>query len=175
MITNTENHNAKKYDVFISHASEDKIDFIRPLAKELKRLGLKVWLDEEVLILGDSIRQVIEMGLLSSRYGVVVISPYFLRKDMPQKELDALISLESDSQKVILPIWHNISLDEMKKSLPLLVGKWAAHSSDGVESVAKQILKAVNKACPHCGEGPIFINHSAGEAGCRKCKKSWLI
>ena len=134
-----------EYDVFISHASEDKIDFVRPLSDELIRLGLKVWFDEVELTIGDSVRRTIEKGLNSSKYGIVVISPYFLSKDVPQKELSALFSLESGGQKVILPIWHNIDLDQIKKSLPLLADKWAARSSDGVKVVAKQILKAMNQ------------------------------
>ena len=47
-----------KYDIFISHASEDKADVARPLAAHLEHLGLKVWLDEFELTLGDSLRPI---------------------------------------------------------------------------------------------------------------------
>ncbi len=36
----------KEYDVFISHASEDKEEVARPLAEVLRRNGLSVWYDE---------------------------------------------------------------------------------------------------------------------------------
>jgi hypothetical protein len=70
---------AKKWDVFISHASEDKDTFIRPLAIALKSLGISVWYDEFSLELGDSISRSIDKGLSESAYGLVVISPPFVR------------------------------------------------------------------------------------------------
>ena len=62
------------FDVFISHASEDKDDFVRDLANSLQRHGLKVWYDEFTLRVGDSLRRSIENGLKNSSYGVVVLS-----------------------------------------------------------------------------------------------------
>jgi hypothetical protein len=43
------------YDAFISHASEDKDGFVRPLAKELSRRGFRVWYDEFSLKVGDKL------------------------------------------------------------------------------------------------------------------------
>lgn len=70
------------HDVFISHASEDKDEFVRPLATELKRLGLDVWYDESALKLGDSLREKIDQGLSAADYGVVVISKSFVSKKL---------------------------------------------------------------------------------------------
>lgn len=53
------------YDLFISHASEDKDHVARPLAKHLQDLGLRVWLDEFELTLGDSLRRKIDHGLFA--------------------------------------------------------------------------------------------------------------
>src|SRR5690606_30011114 len=47
---------AESYDVFISHASEDKDDFVRELAEKAKVAGLKVFYDEMTLEWGDSLR-----------------------------------------------------------------------------------------------------------------------
>lgn len=52
-----------KYDVFISHASDDKEEVVLPLANFLKEHGLNVWVDVLVLQLGDSLRRNIERGL----------------------------------------------------------------------------------------------------------------
>jgi hypothetical protein len=49
--------------LFISHASEDKEDFVRPLAETLQQLGVKVWYDEFTLKVGDSLRRKIDSGL----------------------------------------------------------------------------------------------------------------
>ena len=69
----------KEYDVFISHASEDKEDVVRPLAKSLKEKGISVWYDEFELKIGDSLRRKIDQGLSKSRFGIVVISRAFMK------------------------------------------------------------------------------------------------
>ena len=52
----------KTWDVFISHASEDKAAVTNPLANSLERAGLRVWLDRQELRLGDSLREKIDEG-----------------------------------------------------------------------------------------------------------------
>jgi len=63
------------WDLFISHASEDKDDVARPLADKFIELGLKVWYDEYTLTVGDSLRRSIDRGLAGCRYGLVILSP----------------------------------------------------------------------------------------------------
>jgi hypothetical protein len=84
----------KSWDVFISHATEDKELFVRPLAITLQHLGVSVWYDEFTLRLGDSLRKSIDRGLSSSRFGLIVISQHFIKKKWPEYELNGLISRE---------------------------------------------------------------------------------
>ena len=49
-----------EFDVFISHASEDKATFVEPLVSYLVQHGLKVWYDAFTLKLGDRLRQSID-------------------------------------------------------------------------------------------------------------------
>ena len=72
------NDSKKKYDVFISHASEDKDSLVRPLAIALRGLGASVWYDEFSLRIGDSLSGSIDKGLSNSRFGPVVISQNFM-------------------------------------------------------------------------------------------------
>ncbi|WP_186185180.1 toll/interleukin-1 receptor domain-containing protein [Burkholderia gladioli] len=139
MITST----TERWGVFISHASEDKSGFVQPLAELLTTFGLKVWYDELTLTLGDSLRRSIDKGLVQSRFGVVVISPDFIRKEWPQRELDALTAREIPGGKVILPIWHGVTKEDVLAFSPPLADRLAASSSAGLEKVAKQILRAV--------------------------------
>ncbi|MGA9851490.1 MAG: toll/interleukin-1 receptor domain-containing protein [Gammaproteobacteria bacterium] len=132
-----------KWDVFISHASEDKDDFVRPLAKALMAKALNVWYDEFTLKVGDSLRRSIDNGLGNSKYGIVVISPSFLAKDWPQKELDGLVSRERDGQKVILPIWHKIDESGVRSYSPILADRFAALSKRGVSLVAEEIISVI--------------------------------
>ena len=136
---------AMEWDVFISHASEDKEEFVRPLAELLRQHGLRVWYDEFTLKVGDGLRRSIDRGLARSRYGVVVISPNFLRKEWPQKELDGLVAREVDGVRVILPVWHNISRDEVSRYSPTLADRYAASSAGGLDLVTKRLLEAIGE------------------------------
>lgn len=131
------------WDVFISHAREDKADVARPLAVRLQKSGLAVWIDEQTLALGDSLREKIDEGLSQSRYGVLILSPSFFAKRWPRKELDGLFSREETEGKVILPVWHNISAEVVAQASPLLAGRLAASTRDGIDSVAESILAVV--------------------------------
>ncbi len=134
-----------EWDVFISHASEDKDDFVRHLADRLRGSGLRVWFDEFTLAVGDSLRRSIDRGLARSRYGIVVISPNFLQKDWPQRELDGLVAREINSIKVILPVWHNIGADEIRSYSPTLADRMAVSSSKGIDHVTSQLILAIQK------------------------------
>lgn len=64
----------RDFDVFISHAAEDKDAVVRPLALSLQQRGLSVWYDEFELRVGDSLRRKIDSGIARSRFGIVVSS-----------------------------------------------------------------------------------------------------
>lgn len=130
-------------DIFICHASEDKADVAGPLAAMLVSAGLEVWYDEYSLELGDSIRQTIDEGLANSKYGVVILSPNFFKKDWPQAELDGLFSKEIIGQKTILPIWHNVDRDYVLRYSPILSDRVAALTKSGMDKVVSKILGVV--------------------------------
>lgn len=133
-----------RYDVFISHASEDKAEVALPLARYLENHGLKVWLDEFELTLGDSLRMMIDHGLAMSRFGIVVLSPNFFRKGWTNRELDGLVARE-DTEKFILPIWHNVTREDVLKFSPTLAGKLAVSTNQGIELVARQVIRAIER------------------------------
>jgi hypothetical protein len=135
------------YDVFISHATEDKDQIVRSLAKALVGLGLRVWYDEFELHLGDSLRRKIDAGLARSRFGVVVLSPSFFSKNWPQYELDGLVTREMAGRQVILPLWHRITKAEVLAISPSLADKVARSTSDfTVEQIAEEIAAVIQKS-----------------------------
>ena len=130
------------YDFFISHASEDKDSFVRPLAEALLARGARVWYDEFTLKVGDSLRQKIDQGLLQSRYGIVIISRNFISKKWTERELDGLVSLEVDGRSRILPIWHEISKDEVTQYSPTLADKVALNTSLlGIDEIITELAQ----------------------------------
>ena len=114
-----------QYDVFISHASEDKEDFVRPLATTLDENGLDVWYDEFELEIGDSLRDSIDRGLANSDYGIVVLSEAYFEKDWAQYELNGLVARDVGEEKVILPVWYQIETEQVMSNSPSLADKYA--------------------------------------------------
>ena len=118
----------------------------RPLAERLRAAGLRVWIDEQELVLGDSLRRHIDQGLANSRWGVVIVSPHFLDKEWPQAELDALISMELNGQRTLLPVWHDISADEIARRAPLLAARLGVDTARGLDTVSAEIVRAMRRA-----------------------------
>jgi hypothetical protein len=132
------------YDAFISHASEDKQDLVRPLAKTLEKMGYRIWYDEFELRVGDSLRQSIDRGLANSQYGIVVFSAAFFAKKWPQHELNGLTAREMDGHKVILPVWHNITKTEVLKMSPSLADKVAISTKGkSIKAIANELAKVL--------------------------------
>jgi hypothetical protein len=128
------------YHAFISHATEDKEQIVRPLAERLRDLGFIIWYDEFELKIGDSLRRSIDRGLSASRFGIVVLSPAFFAKNWPQYELDGLVAREMNGGKVILPLWHKVSKDEVLAYSPSLADKLALHTAtSSVDELATKL------------------------------------
>lgn len=132
-------------DIFLSHASEDKAELARPLREALEQRGVSVWFDEIQIKVGQSIRQEIERGIATCRFGVVVVSPHFFAKQWTNAELDALFNRKMDSgQNMVLPVWHRVSKDEVMQHSPLLSGILALNSAVmTVDEMADALTEAV--------------------------------
>jgi hypothetical protein len=134
---------AKKWDVFISHASEDKDAIARPLAETFLARGLEVWYDEYTLRVGDSLRKSIDAGLAGCKFGVVILSPFFFNKHWPEQELNGLANREVHGKKVILPVWHNVNHDDVSAFSPTLADRIGVSTSRGLEHVADELIRAM--------------------------------
>lgn len=119
--------NNEEYDVFVSHAWEDKESFVDEFVVELEKLEIKVWYDRQRIKWGDSMRARIDEGLKKSRFGIVVISPDYIAdgKYWTKAELDGLFQLESINGKMLLPIWHNITKQQVMNYSPIIASKLA--------------------------------------------------
>jgi len=134
----------KQYDVFVSHASEDKDNFVRPFVKSLQEKGIIVWYDAFELRLGDSLRRSIDKGLNTSKYGIVVLSEAFFKKEWPQRELDGLFAREVNGEKVILPLWHKISKNEVMSYSPIIADMLAINTIDfTIDEIAEKMAERI--------------------------------
>lgn len=133
------------YHVFISHASEDKRDFVRPLASMLESFGLRVWYDETTLTIGDSLREKIDEGLSRSLLGVVVLSENFFKKSWTKVELNAIFSIDISKKKFLIPIWNGLDSADILKRAPLLADRVAILNNGDINEIAIKILSEVRK------------------------------
>lgn len=117
----------EEYDVFVSHAYEDKESFVDEFVEALRNQELKVWYDMDKLKWGDSMREKIDRGLAKSRYGVVILSPNYIaeHKYWTKAELNGLFQVETVNGKTILPIWHNLTKKQVVEYSPIIADRKA--------------------------------------------------
>ncbi|MDF2986853.1 MAG: hypothetical protein K0R50_2363 [Eubacterium sp.] len=125
-----DNNTDEEFDVFVSHATEDKESFSDEFSRILQeKFQLKVWYDAVSIKWGDSIRTEIDKGLKKSKFGVVILSSSYISKYWTNYELEGLFQRESNGGKLILPIWHNITKKEVQEFSPSLAGKMAMNTA----------------------------------------------
>ena len=128
-----------EYHVFLSHASEDKETFARPLYERLIDENYRVWYDEQEIEWGDKLDRKITEGLKKSQYGMVVISPKYFAKHKEWTFMEFNNILESDK---ILPILHGIEWPQIQRNHPKeyeRIKNWVAISSGkGIEYIVQQ-------------------------------------
>lgn len=88
-------------------------------------------------------RRSIDRGLKESRFGLVVLSPSFFEKHWPQVELDGLGQREVTGRKVILPVWHNVSREDVVQFSPTLADRVAVDSVRGLDAVIDEVMRVV--------------------------------
>ena len=133
-----------RYDLFISHAAEDKDQVARPLAHSLTERGLKVWYDETELRIGDNLRERIDEGIRESRFAVVILSPAFFAKRWTRYELDGIVQLVVNENHALLPVWHDITIQEIRRQSATLANIYALSTADNaIEEIANEIYRTV--------------------------------
>ena len=136
-----------EYDVFISHASEDKEDFVDEFVAELRKAGVKVWYDTTQILWGDSLRSRIDEGLRKSRFGIAVLSPNYIAdgKYWTKEELNGIFQLESIDGKTLLPIWHKLTKKQVTDFSPIVANKKAMTTASMTpQEIAHELVKLIH-------------------------------
>lgn len=169
------------WDLFISHASEDKEDVAEPLARMFESEGLKVWFDKSTLTVGDSLRRSIDHGLANCRFGLVVLSPHFFEKEWTKRELDGLVAMDNGPEKRILPVWHNVSKNDVVRFSPTLADKLGVPTSKGLDHVVREIMRVFgSESKTHASTGSKKRSISSSEGKSKKTSSvkrtgSWIM
>jgi TIR domain len=90
--------------IFLSHNSHDK-PFVRRLAMALQAKGVRVWVDEAEIKVGDSLLDKIQSAIDETDYLAVVLSPNSVKSSWVNQELKQALNHELKSKAVkVLPI-----------------------------------------------------------------------
>ncbi len=139
-----ESQEGTHWDIFISHASEDKDTFVDPLAKCLRQHEVRVWYDRFVLLPGDRLSEKIGQGLRKSRYGLLVISRSFIDKKWTRFELSALMNQSIIDGTRLIPIWLGVGRDDVADLNPALADLLSIPADkDSIDTCAREILRVV--------------------------------
>ena len=129
--------------IFISHASEDKLEFVAPLAKALLGANFDVWYDEYEIKPGLSIRQTIDRGLMCCDIGLLVLSKNYFNKQWTRLELNAFFSKITAGPSRIIPIWYNVNKQDVLDFSPLLVDILGIEGSLSINEIVTILSKTI--------------------------------
>lgn len=119
-----------EYDVFISHANIDKKDLIEDLYQSLSKLGVSIFYDKESLEWGDNWKERILNGTQKAEFAIIVISENFFGREWTERELLEFFNRQNrNGQKLILPILHNITINQLYEKYPTVADLQAIESS----------------------------------------------
>lgn len=125
--------------LFISHASEDKDSFVRQLASALQDSGIDVWYDEYEIKPGMSIRESVDRGLASCDVGILVFSKWYFKKKWTIWELNGLIQKMLNNSATLIPIYFDISHEEIFRISPSLSDIMGIRFANDIKNVAKKV------------------------------------
>ena len=110
----------------------------------LERCGLSVWYYEFELKIGDSLRRKIDHGIANSRFGIVFFRRLLWEGLGPAPSLDGPVTMAVSGAQVLLPLWHEISKDEVMRQSPSIGRQGCLRTSDyGVEEIASEIAAVI--------------------------------
>ncbi|WP_320163456.1 TIR domain-containing protein [uncultured Trichococcus sp.] len=139
-----------EYDVFLSHSNLDKEEFVSELSDKLEGREIKVFEDVKVFKMGQSQTDMMNMGILNSRFVVIFLSPNFIKSGWSDYEFKSFLNREINEKRIIiLPIWHNVSYDDVRDYNPFLVDKFALDTKkytldEIVESIYQVVVDSKN-------------------------------
>lgn len=132
-------------DVFLCHAWDDRKGAAKELHDLLESKGVSVWFSEKDVLLGSSLLREIDKGLVKSRVGIVLVTPYFLKRvkgeGVADKELSALLARD-----LLVPIVHDTTYEDLREVSPLLGSRSGLSTID--ESMADIAAKLAELVTP---------------------------
>ena len=84
--------------IFLSHSHSDK-PFVRKLASDLSKSGVRVWIDEAEILVGDSLIDKIGSGIEETAFVGAVLSKNSVASSWVKRELEIALNEEIDGKR----------------------------------------------------------------------------
>ncbi|WP_202976503.1 toll/interleukin-1 receptor domain-containing protein [Curtobacterium sp. HSID17257] len=134
------------HDVFLCHAWPDRQADAKDLYDLLRGEDVSVWFSEVTLQLGTDMRVAIDKGLVTSRIGIVLVTPAMLDKlrtdrSVASSELSALLR-----RSLLVPVLHGVSFEELDQVSPMLASRGGLSTEeDSLAVIAEKIAELVGE------------------------------
>jgi hypothetical protein len=139
------NERGYTYDIFLSHAVEDKISIANELHSRLEEAKVSIWYSGKDLKPGDSIEDSVRSAITHSQYGVVIFSQFFLSKNWTMNEYYSMAQLESEGRLTIIPILFDVTPVDLAQKNLSMADRFAIHASKGMDHVVAKVLESINQ------------------------------
>jgi hypothetical protein len=133
------------YDVFISHAMEDKEAIANELDKKLVEKGLRVWYSGRNLKVGNPLATSIHVNLNQCRFGVTILSPTYISKYWTLNEFFFFMKREVDGERTLLPVLYNITPEELATKFAPMANIVSLRSERGIDFVANKLFEEIQE------------------------------
>ena len=95
---------------------------------------------------GKSLREQIDNGIKRSKFAILVLSKNFLAKKWPKRELDGILAKEEITGATPLPIWYDISYEEVFDFSPTLSGLYSLSTDKySIQDICKSFKLILEK------------------------------
>jgi hypothetical protein len=134
----------QEHDVFLCHAWPDRRVDAKDAYDLLVGEGVSVWFSEVSLRPGTDMRVAIEKGLVSSRMGIVLVTPAMLDKlrtdrSIANSELSALLR-----RNLLVPVLHGVTFEELDQVSPMLASRGGfSTAEESLEDIVVKIAELV--------------------------------
>jgi hypothetical protein len=130
----------KKYDIFISFASEERELIVLPLVSALRDSGISVWYDEDNIETADALIDKIRNGIDRSQCVLAVISPDYIKKKWTLREFREIIAIWRTCNILFIPLIHGISIEKIAEFSEALSNfKCQEVSSNNISDVVESV------------------------------------
>lgn len=134
------------HDVFLCHAWPDRKEDAKDLYDLLVGKDVSVWFSEVTLRPGTDMRVAIDRGLVSSRIGIVLVTPAMLEKlltdrSIASNELSALLR-----RNLLIPVLHGVTFEDLDQVSPTLASRGGfSTAEEPLDDIAVKIAELVSE------------------------------